>query len=72
MDRERFAYAESQRHKPPCKGWWVEDMAELGIDLYWRIMIAVKSGGKMPSSLTGEALKIYTARWLPNIREKKC
>jgi hypothetical protein len=48
MDRERFAYAESQRHKPPSKGWWAKDMAELGIDLYWRIMIAVKSGGKMP------------------------
>jgi hypothetical protein len=50
MDRERFAYAESQRHKPPSKGWWAEDMTELGIDLYWRTMIAVKSGGKMPSS----------------------
>jgi hypothetical protein len=62
MDRERFAYAESQRHKPPSKGWWAEDMAELGIDLYWRTMIAVKFGGKMPSSLIGEALKIYAAR----------
>jgi hypothetical protein len=62
MDRERFAYAESQRHKQPSKGWWAEDMAELGRDLYWRTMIAVKSGGKMLSSLTGEALKIYAAR----------
>ncbi|WCJ38547.1 Phototropic-responsive NPH3 family protein [Euphorbia peplus] len=57
--------AESQRHHRPS--WWAEDMAELGIDLYWRAMITVKSGGKLPSSLIGDALKIYAARWLPNI-----
>lgn len=59
--------AESQRLKPSSKGWWAEDMAELGIDLYWRTMIAIKSGGKIPSNLVGEALKIYASRWLPNI-----
>lgn len=60
--------AESQRHKPASsKGWWAEDMAELGIDLYWRTMIAIKSGGKIPSNLVGDALKIYASRWLPNI-----
>ncbi|XP_044491642.1 BTB/POZ domain-containing protein At1g67900 [Mangifera indica] len=59
---------ESQRHKPASsKGWWAEDMAELGIDLYWRTMIAIKSGGKIPSNLIGDALKIYASRWLPNI-----
>ncbi|XP_022735211.1 BTB/POZ domain-containing protein At1g67900-like [Durio zibethinus] len=58
---------ESQRHKPTTKGWWAEDMAELGIDLYWRTMIAVKSGGKIPSNLIGEALQIFASRWLPNI-----
>ncbi|KAE8710225.1 BTB/POZ domain-containing protein [Hibiscus syriacus] len=61
---------ESQRHKPMIKGWWAEDMAELGIDLYWRTMIAVKSGGKIPSNLIGEALQIYASRWLPNISRK--
>lgn len=58
---------ESQRHKLESKGWWAEDMAELGIDLYWRTIIAIKSGGKMPSHLLGDALKIYASRWLPNI-----
>lgn len=62
-----FNGTESQRHKPTIKGWWAEDMAELGIDLYWRTMIAIKSGGKIPSSLIGDALKIYASRWLPNI-----
>ncbi|KAL6983761.1 hypothetical protein U1Q18_017137 [Sarracenia purpurea var. burkii] len=56
--------AESQRHK----GWWAEDIAELGIDLYWRTMIAIKSGGrKIPSNLIGDALRIYASRWLLNI-----
>ncbi|KAJ9176314.1 hypothetical protein P3X46_011642 [Hevea brasiliensis] len=59
--------AESQRHKPTSKWWWAEDMAELGIDLYWRAMVAIKSGGKIASNLIGDALKIYAARWLPNI-----
>ncbi|KAJ6903885.1 hypothetical protein NC651_021146 [Populus alba x Populus x berolinensis] len=70
-DDESCNGAESQRHKPPSKGWWAEDMAELGIDLYWRTMLAVKSGGKMPSNLIGEALKIYAARWLPNISRER-
>ncbi|PSS13614.1 BTB/POZ domain-containing protein [Actinidia chinensis var. chinensis] len=68
--------AESQRSMQLTKGWWAEDIAELGIDLYWRTMIAIKSRGKMPSSLIGEALRIYASRWLPktskglNIDEK--
>lgn len=64
--------AESQRHKPTTKGWWAEDMAELGVDLYWRTMIAIKSGGKIPSNLIGDALKIYASRWLPNIPKNGC
>ncbi|XP_057507839.1 BTB/POZ domain-containing protein At1g67900-like isoform X1 [Actinidia eriantha] len=68
--------AESQRSMQLTKGWWAEDIAELGIDLYWRTMIAIKSRGKTPSSLIGEALRIYATRWLPktskglNIDEK--
>uniref|UniRef100_A0A6N2LHA3 NPH3 domain-containing protein n=1 Tax=Salix viminalis TaxID=40686 RepID=A0A6N2LHA3_SALVM len=70
-DDESCNGAESRRHKPPGKGWWAEDMAELSIDLYWRTMIAVKSGGKIPSNLIGEALKIYADRWLPHISRER-
>ncbi|KAF8015669.1 hypothetical protein BT93_H1252 [Corymbia citriodora subsp. variegata] len=59
--------AESQRHRLAVRGWWAEDLADLGIDLYWRTMIAIKSGGKIPSNLVGDALKIYASRWLPNV-----
>lgn len=57
--------SESSRHRP--KGWWGEDLAELGIDLYWRAMVAIKSGGKVPSALIGDALRVYASRWLPNL-----
>lgn len=53
--------------KTTSKGWWAEDLSELGIDLYWRTMIALKSGGKVPSNLVGDALRIYASKWLPNI-----
>ncbi|XP_059308446.1 BTB/POZ domain-containing protein At1g67900-like [Lycium ferocissimum] len=61
--------SESLRHnsKPLCKDWWAEDLAELSIDLYWRTMIAIKSGGRVPANLIGDALRIYASRWLPNI-----
>ncbi|KAG9446728.1 hypothetical protein H6P81_012856 [Aristolochia fimbriata] len=67
---------ESLRHKPAAattsyssssKGWWAEDIAELGIDHYWRIMVAIKSGCKVPANLIGEALQVYARRWLPNM-----
>ncbi|GMJ09698.1 hypothetical protein like AT1G67900 [Hibiscus trionum] len=62
--------AEIQRHRPTIKGWWAEDIAELSIDLYWRTMIAIKSSGKIPSNLIGEALHVYASRWLPKISAK--
>ncbi|RLN11328.1 BTB/POZ domain-containing protein NPY1-like [Panicum miliaceum] len=47
------------------KDWWVEDLCELDVDLYRRVMVAVKSRGRIPSDVVGEALKAYAARWLP-------
>ncbi|WOL02460.1 BTB/POZ domain-containing protein [Canna indica] len=47
--------------------WWAEDIAELGIDHYWRIIVAVKSAGIVPNKLIGDALRIYACRWLPSM-----
>ena len=63
--RESHSHSLSQRQH--SKGWWAEDLAELEIDLFWRAMVAIKSGGKIPSTLVGDALKIYASRWLPSI-----
>lgn len=60
--------SESTRHnKTSSKSWWAEELAELSIDLYWRSMIAIKSGGKVAANVIGDALRIYASRWLPNI-----
>ncbi|KAK4376926.1 hypothetical protein RND71_003222 [Anisodus tanguticus] len=59
--------SEIRRYKTSSKSWWAEELAELSIDLYWRTMIAIKSGGKVPASVIGDALRIYASRWLPNI-----
>ncbi|ONK68943.1 uncharacterized protein A4U43_C05F17650 [Asparagus officinalis] len=48
------------------KDWWVEDICELDVDLYKRVMVAIKSKGRMSPELIGEALKAYAVRWLPD------
>uniref|UniRef100_A0ACD5XVX8 Uncharacterized protein n=1 Tax=Avena sativa TaxID=4498 RepID=A0ACD5XVX8_AVESA len=48
------------------KDWWVEDLCELDVDLYKRVMAAIKSKGRMSPDLIGEALKAYAVRWLPD------
>ncbi|GAB4854657.1 hypothetical protein Ancab_023239 [Ancistrocladus abbreviatus] len=48
------------------KDWWVEDICELDMELYKRVMIAIKSSGRMDGVVIGEALKTYAVRWLPD------
>ncbi|THU53343.1 hypothetical protein C4D60_Mb10t13400 [Musa balbisiana] len=57
----------SHSRKATPKNWWAGDISELGIDHYWRVMVAVKSAGIVPNKLIGEALRIYARRWLPNM-----
>ncbi|MCL7033403.1 hypothetical protein MKW94_020213 [Papaver nudicaule] len=66
--------AASQRHGAggvvASQGWWGEDIAEFGIDLYWRTIVAIKSGGNVQANLMGKALQIYVSRWLPNMSKE--
>ncbi|ESW08934.1 hypothetical protein PHAVU_009G086900 [Phaseolus vulgaris] len=48
------------------KDWWVEDICELDIDLYKRVMVTVKSMGRMDGVVIGEALQTYAFRWIPD------
>lgn len=52
--------------EPVPKDWWIEDICELDIDLFKRVMIAVKTKGRMDGGVIGEALKTYAIRWLPD------
>lgn len=54
---------------PIPKDWWLEDVCDLEVDLFWRVMGAVKAKGAA-SELVGEALRLYTQRWLPGVTEE--
>ncbi|CAI9765608.1 unnamed protein product [Fraxinus pennsylvanica] len=45
--------------------WWVEDLCELEIEFYKRVIIAIKTEGIISNEVIGEALKAYAYRKLP-------
>uniref|UniRef100_J3LYW6 NPH3 domain-containing protein n=1 Tax=Oryza brachyantha TaxID=4533 RepID=J3LYW6_ORYBR len=45
--------------------WWARDISELGIDLYWRVMVVVRAAGTVHGKTMGDALKTYARRWRP-------
>ncbi|KAG2572853.1 hypothetical protein PVAP13_7KG205200 [Panicum virgatum] len=47
--------------------WWARDVSELGVDLFWRVMVAVRAAGTVKGRAVGDALKVYARRWLPNV-----
>ncbi|KAI9118536.1 hypothetical protein K1719_010868 [Acacia pycnantha] len=64
ITEHKMTYEEKVESVP--KDWWVEDICELDIDIYKRVMITVKSKGRMDGTVIGEALKTYAIRWLPD------
>lgn len=47
------------------KDWWVEDLCELQIDLFKRVITTIRAKGRMPADVIGESLKAYALRRLP-------
>lgn len=47
------------------RDWWVEDLCELHIDLYKRVIATIETKGRISSEEIGEALKAYANRRLP-------
>ncbi|KAG8368471.1 hypothetical protein BUALT_Bualt15G0048900 [Buddleja alternifolia] len=45
--------------------WWVEDLCELEIDFYKRVIVNIKNKGMLSNEVMGEALKAYAYRKLP-------
>ncbi|KAL1532405.1 BTB/POZ domain-containing protein NPY1-like [Salvia divinorum] len=62
--RNGLKFSEKMESVP--RDWWIEDICELDIDLYKRVMLAIKSKGRMDGGVIGEALKAYAMRWLPD------
>ncbi|CAN4083010.1 unnamed protein product [Withania somnifera] len=52
-----------QLHVP--RDWWIEDLSELHIDLFKRVITTIKTKGGMSLEVIGEALRAYAYRRLP-------
>ncbi|KAI3728222.1 hypothetical protein L6452_16854 [Arctium lappa] len=52
------------------KDWWAEDLCELEIDVYKRVMMTVISKRRVEGDVIGEALKTYCLRWLPDCNDR--
>ncbi|KZV49593.1 hypothetical protein F511_15453 [Dorcoceras hygrometricum] len=48
------------------KDWWVEDLCELQIDMYKRVITTIRANGRITADLIGESLKSYALRRLPS------
>ncbi|KAG5238719.1 phototropic-responsive NPH3 family protein [Salix suchowensis] len=45
--------------------WWVEDLCELEIGLYKRVLVTIQTKGTLSDEVIGEGLKAYAYRRLP-------
>ncbi|KDP44480.1 hypothetical protein JCGZ_16313 [Jatropha curcas] len=55
------------RNRSVPKDWWVEDLCDLHIDLYKRVIMTIKSKQILHSDVIGEALKAYAYRRLQGL-----
>ncbi|KAG2302107.1 hypothetical protein Bca52824_030758 [Brassica carinata] len=60
----RQGYQKRQNHSVP-RDWWTEDVSELDLDLFRSVITVARSSSTLPPQLVGEALHVYTCRWLP-------
>ncbi|XP_006346315.1 BTB/POZ domain-containing protein NPY2 [Solanum tuberosum] len=57
------------RSRMVLKDWWVEDLCELEVDLYKRVVITIKNKGIVSSEVIGEAAKAYAYRRFPGFNK---
>ncbi|WCJ17936.1 Phototropic-responsive NPH3 family protein [Euphorbia peplus] len=55
------------RNRAVPRDWWVEDLCDLDIDLYKRVIVAIKSRAILSNDVVGEALKAYAYRRLQGL-----
>uniref|UniRef100_A0A1J3K7J5 BTB/POZ domain-containing protein n=1 Tax=Noccaea caerulescens TaxID=107243 RepID=A0A1J3K7J5_NOCCA len=65
----RPGYRKRQHHSVP-RDWWTEDISDLDLDLFRCVITAARSSFTLPPQLIGEALHVYTCRWLPYFKSK--
>lgn len=57
------------RMSPAPKDWWVEDLIDLDIDLYSRVILAIKAKGGSPD-VVAESIRVYTLKCLAEILQE--
>ncbi|KAG9145270.1 hypothetical protein Leryth_008223 [Lithospermum erythrorhizon] len=55
-----------KKHQLVPQDWWVEDLCELQIDLYKRVLMTIKSKDRVSADIVGDALQAYTLKRLPS------
>lgn len=64
--RKRFTTENSlTRQQSGPKDWWIEDLCELDLDLYSRVLSTIKAKERVSDKVIGEALRAYARRMLP-------
>lgn len=64
-----WSYTYNRKNLPSevPKDWWVEDICQLQIDTYKRVVSTIQAKGKVCSEVIGESLKAYALRRLPGL-----
>ncbi|XP_018439398.1 BTB/POZ domain-containing protein NPY3-like isoform X2 [Raphanus sativus] len=60
-----------------ARDWWVEDLAELNIDVYKRVVSTIRRKGGVSPQVIGEALEVYAAKRIQfqtenDVDEQRC
>nr|AAK96885.1 photoreceptor-interacting protein-like [Arabidopsis thaliana]AAM91121.1 photoreceptor-interacting protein-like [Arabidopsis thaliana] len=63
-NRRKLLPPEMNNNSVP-RDWWVEDLAELSIDLFKRVVSTIRRKGGVLPEVIGEALEVYAAKRIP-------
>lgn len=59
------SWPDGVRSRTVPNDWWVEDLCDLEVDLYKRVIVAIRNKGIVTNEVIGEALIAYAYRKLP-------
>lgn len=64
-NRRKLLPPEINKKNGVPRDWWIEDVAELSIDLYKRVISTIQRKGGVLPEVIGEALEVYAAKRIP-------
>ncbi|XP_010484495.1 PREDICTED: BTB/POZ domain-containing protein NPY3-like [Camelina sativa] len=64
-NRRKLLPPEINKNGGVPRDWWIEDLAELSIDLFKRVVSTIRRKGGVLPEFIGEALEVYAAKRIP-------